>query len=148
MFYALERKLLGLFVSNMQIKQALARIGKAAEVRRERDARQLAFQVRRKSSPVAGMMKQRVNVIEDVPLCDPLIAVLALKANERRERNVLPAIAAVLIVGVEGEALRRGAEATTDVFRWNPICRDTTKGSFRALVKTNQRVFCSRPTTG
>ena len=79
MLNAVERKLGRVFVANVQIEQSLARVCESAKVWREWNAWQLAFQVRGKARTIAGMMQQCVNVVENVPLRNSLVAIMTLK---------------------------------------------------------------------
>ena len=60
--------------------QARARIGEGAEVGREGDAGQLAFEVGLVALAVDGVMQQAVDVVEDIPLADGVIAVVGAEA--------------------------------------------------------------------
>ena len=85
--------------------QARARIGEGVEIGREGDAGQLAFEVGLVALTVGGVMQQAVDVVEDIPLGDGVVAVVGAEAVQRPGGDVFAAVAAVLVVGVEGEAL-------------------------------------------
>ncbi len=51
------------------------------------------------------MMQQGVDVMKDVPLRDRLIVVMRAEFFQRPVSNVLAAVRAVFVVGVEGKAL-------------------------------------------
>ena len=74
-------------------------------VRRKGNMRQVAFEIEGVTFAVAGMVEQAVNVVEDIPLCDRRIVVVAAKLVKRPIGDVLAAVGAVFVVGVEGEAL-------------------------------------------
>ena len=95
-----------LFVADVDVGQARARIGEGAEVGREGDAGQLAFEVGLVALAVGGVMQQAVDVVEDIPLGDGVVAVVGAEAVEGPVGDVFAAVAAVLVVGVEGEALK------------------------------------------
>src|SRR5262249_30903641 len=90
----------------MQLGQLLARGREAAEIGGERDAGQFALEVVGELLPVAGVVQQAVDVVEDVPLRDLLVAVGPAEFPQPPAGNVLPPVAAVFVVDVEGEALR------------------------------------------
>ena len=50
-------------------------------------------------------MQQPVDVVEDIPLADLVVAVVGAEAVQRPAGDIFAAVAAVLVVGVEGEAL-------------------------------------------
>ena len=89
----------------MQISQLAPGLGKSAERLDIGDARQITFQVIGITRPVFGMVQQGVNVVENIPLADRLVAVMLLELFQRPIGDVFAAVAAVFIVDVEGEAL-------------------------------------------
>ena len=93
------------FVADVDVAQARAGIGEGVEVGREGDAGQLAFEVGLVALAVDGVMQQAVDVVEDIPLGDGVIAVVGAEAVQRPGGDVFAAVAAVLVVGVVGEAL-------------------------------------------
>ena len=76
-FDPLERPGFELFVSEVEFGQLLAGFGEGFEVRRERDAGEFAFEVIGELGAITGMMEDAVNVVEDVPLGDLLVVVVA-----------------------------------------------------------------------
>ncbi len=50
-------------------------------------------------------MEQGVDVVEDGPFVDGRVGVVVPELGQRPVGDVLPPVAAVLVVGVEGEAL-------------------------------------------
>ena len=66
---------------------------KAAKIRGAGDARQLAFEVGLVAFTVDGVVKEAVDVVEDVPLADGVVAVVGAKAVQRPVGNVLTAVA-------------------------------------------------------
>ena len=77
-----------------------AGIGEGVEVGREGDAGQLTFEVGLVALAVDGVMQQAVNVVEDIPLADGVVAVVGAEAVQRPGGDVFAAVAAVLVVGV------------------------------------------------
>jgi hypothetical protein len=63
------------FIVEVQPGQLLAGVGEGAEVRGERDARQVALEVVGELRPVAGVVQQAVDVVEDVPLGDCMVVI-------------------------------------------------------------------------
>ena len=51
------------------------------------------------------MMEQGVGVVEDGPFVDGVVLVMRAELGQGPVRDVLAAVAAILVVGVEGEAL-------------------------------------------
>ena len=94
-----------LFIADVDLGgQARAGAGEGAEVGREGDARQFALEVGLVAVAVDGVVQQAVDVVEDVPLGDGVVAVVGAEAVQRPGGDVLAAVAAVLVVGVEREA--------------------------------------------
>jgi len=60
----------------MQVCRLFARFGKRPKIRREGDARQFPFEVIGVAFSISGMVKQPINIIEDVPVAEllPLLA--------------------------------------------------------------------------
>ena len=87
-----------LFVVEVQVGELLAGGGERPEVRGERDAREFALQVVGVLGPVARVVEQAVDVVEDVPLRDLLVVVMMLKPEECRKRNVFPSRAVLAVV--------------------------------------------------
>ena len=102
----LGERVLGLvFVVHVDVGEAGAGCGEGAEVGGEGDAGQLAFEVGLVAFAVDGVMEKAIDVVEDVPLGDGVVAVVGAEAVEGPVGDVLAAVGAVLGVGVEGEAL-------------------------------------------
>ena len=80
-------------------------LAKAREVGGEGDAGQLALEVGLVAVAVGGVMEEAVDVVEDVPLGDGVVAVVGAEAIEGPVGDVFAAVGAVLVVGVQGEAL-------------------------------------------
>ena len=60
---------------------------------------------------VAGMVQHAVDVVEDVPLADGVVAVVVAELLQGPVGDVLAAVAAVFVVDVEGEALAGTAKS-------------------------------------
>ena len=93
------------FVGDVDLGEAGAGVGEGAEVGREGDAGEFALEVGLVAVAVGGVVQQAVDVVEDVPLGYGVVAVVGAEAVQRPVGDVLAAVAAVLVVGVEGEAL-------------------------------------------
>ena len=104
-FDPLQRPRLQLFIVQVQLGQLLAGRGEGPEVGGQRDPRQFAFQVLGEPLAVARMVQDAVDVIEDVPLGDFLVAVVLAEVLQGPIGDVLAAVAAVFVVDVEGETL-------------------------------------------
>ena len=103
-----------LFIADVDLGEADAGAGEGAKVGRERDAGQLAFEVGLVAFAVERVVKQAVDVVEDVPLADGVVAVVGAEAIQRPVGDVFAAVAAVLVVGVVGEAL--------ESINWPRVC--------------------------
>ena len=103
----------------MDRRQPRARLCERPEIGREGNAGQIALEVGLVALAVDGMVQQPVDVVEDVPLADRLVAVVGAEAVQRPVSDVLAAVAAVLVVGVEREALGRFSKAKQG---WNHVC--------------------------
>ena len=93
------------FVADVEPGEAGAGRGEGAEVGGEGDARQLALEIGLVAFAVAGVVQEAVDVMEDVPLADRVVLVMRAEPRQRPVGDVFAAVAAVLVVGVEGEAL-------------------------------------------
>jgi hypothetical protein len=71
----------------------------------KRNARQLQPQVRRVALALLGVVQDGVDIVEDVPLADGGVVVADAELFLRPVGDVLPPVAAVFGVGVEGKAL-------------------------------------------
>ena len=91
----------------MQPGQLLSGRGECPEVRREWYPRQFTLQVIGITLAIARMVQKAIDVIEDVPLRDLLVAVTLTEVIEGPIGDVLASVCAVLVVEVEGEALAR-----------------------------------------
>ena len=89
----------------MDRRQPRARLCERTEIGREGNAGQIALKVGLIAFAVDGIVQKPVDVVEDVPLADRVVAVVGAEAVQRPVSDVLVAIAAVLVVCVEGEAL-------------------------------------------
>lgn len=103
----------------MQIGEALADFSNAPEVRRERDARQLALQICGEALAILRRVQQAIDVVEDVPFADLLVFVLRAKFIQRPVGDVLAESGAVFVVEVDGETLKSIARREMNV--WNVI---------------------------
>ena len=135
-FDLLERVLRLLFIADVEGGQARAGAGEGAEVGREGDARQLALEVGLVAFAVGGMVQQAVDVVEDVPLADRVVAVLGAELRQRPVGDVLAAVAAVLVVGVEGEALE-SINSRECVQVGNRIRHQSTELCAKAVITNN-----------
>ena len=110
----LERIRLLLLVVYVQVDQLLGRPRRRRGNRppcpkaESRGNSRLRFSAKR--CAVFGMMQHRVNVMENVLPRDRLVVVVLLKVLQRKERNVLLSLLAVLVVGVEGKTIGCRAE--------------------------------------
>ena len=57
-----------------------------------------------------GVVQERIVIVEDVPLGDGVVAVVGSEFYQCPIGDVFASVGAVLIVGVEGEALRIACE--------------------------------------
>ena len=89
----------------MQVGELLAGMRKQVKVRRKGDVRQVAFEIKGIAFAVGGMVQQAIDVIEDIPFADGGVVVVGAELIDRPIGNILAAVAAVFVVGVEGEAL-------------------------------------------
>ena len=89
----------------MDRRQPRACLCERPEIGREGNAGQIALEVGLIAFAVAGMVQEPVDVVEDVPLGDRVVAVVGAEAVQRPVSDVIAAIAAILVVSVEGEAL-------------------------------------------
>ena len=102
------------FVGNVDLGEAGTGVGEGAEVGREGDAGEFAFEIGLVAFAVGGVVQQAVDVVEDIPLGDGVVAVVGAEAVHRPVGDVFAAVAAVLVVGVEGEAL--------ESINWPRVC--------------------------
>lgn len=78
----LQLERLRLFVAEVQVGELLAG-GERPEVRGERDARQALLEVVREPGPVAGVVEDGVDVVEDVPPSQLLVLVVLTELLQR-----------------------------------------------------------------
>ena len=95
------------FVIEMQLGKLFAGGSERLKVRGKRNAGKLTFQVVGELFPVAGMVKQAIDVIENVPFGYGIVTVMVAELLKPPVGDVLAPFAAVLIVDIEGEALSR-----------------------------------------
>jgi len=89
------------------------------------------------SFAVLWMMQQGIDVVKDVALRH-LLAVACLELCQRPVGNVLAPVAAVLGVGVVGEALCVAYKMQV----WNRVCRQTMEGLITTYrVYTEYSIF-------
>src|ERR1700680_1371066 len=104
----------------------------------KRNARQFAAEVGGVALAIFGMMQDGVRVMEDIPLGDGRVCVADAKLFERPVGNVLAAVGAVFVVGVEGEALE--AIARTNMEVWDVRHDQRAEGGSRGYV-----VYADKP---
>lgn len=92
-------------IADVENGQARAGRGEGAEVGGDGDAGQIASEVGVPALAADGMVQRGVDVGGDVPLGVRLVAVAGTEAVQRPFGDVFAAVAAVLVAGVEGEAL-------------------------------------------
>ena len=94
-----------LLIVDVEFGQARPGLGEAPEIRGQGDAGQFPAEVGGVFLPVGGMVQEGIDVMEDVPLGDGVIAVMGAEFLQGPVGEVFPAVGAVFGVGVEGEAL-------------------------------------------
>ncbi len=70
--------------------------------------RQVALEVHLILLTIAGMMQEGVGIVENAPFADGVIAVVCAEFCKCPIGDILLAVCAVLVVGVEGEGLIPG----------------------------------------
>ena len=96
---------LKVFVFEMQPGKLFAGGSERLKVRGKRNARQLTFQIIGELLPIAGMVQQAVDVIENVPFGYGGVAVMVVELLKPPVGDVLTPIRAVFVVDPEGKAL-------------------------------------------
>ena len=101
--------------------------------------REVALEVRLILFAIVGMVQESVVIVEDVPLGDGLIVVVGSEFRQCPIGDVLLAVCAVLIVGIEGEGLCFFKE----IKGWNHINYQRLKRFVTPYTTdTNYTVFC------
>lgn len=72
--------------------------GEGVEVGRERDARKLAFEVGCEAGAIFRVVEEGVSGVEDVPLGDVVVGVVAAEFSDRPVGDVLLAMCAIFVV--------------------------------------------------
>ena len=112
------------FIVDVDVCQRLACGGKSPKVFSERDMWQIALQVHLVFLAIGGVMQETVIIVEDVPLGEGVVAIVGSEFRQRPIGDVLLSVRAVLVVGVEREALR--IACNMDI--WNYINHQCMKG--------------------
>ena len=81
-------------------------VGESPEVFGEGDMREIALEVCLVFLAIGGVVQEPVVIVEDVPLGDGVVGVMGSEFRQRPIGDVLLSVCAVLVVGVEGEALK------------------------------------------
>ena len=84
----------------MEVGKLLAGRGEGPEVGGVGNAGQFAFEVVGEFVAVTGMVEQAVNVVEDGPLIDFLVAVVSAKFVQRPVSDVLAAVGAEILSAI------------------------------------------------
>ena len=72
--------------------------------------RQIAFEVLLVFLTISRMVQERVGIVEDVPFGDSVISVMGAEFSQYPIRDVLLSVCAILVVGIEREALRTACD--------------------------------------
>ena len=103
----LQRILRLRFIVDVQFGELRTGIGECPEIRRIRDVRQIALQIGGVTFAIRRMVQEPIDIVEDVPLGDALVAVMRAEGRQRPVGDIFSAVCSTFIVDVEGEALRR-----------------------------------------
>ena len=90
----------------MDIRELHACFCESPEVSGKRDMREIALEVRFVFLAILGVMQESVIVVEDVPFGDGVVVVMRSEFCQCPIGDVLTSVCAVLVVDVEGEALK------------------------------------------
>ena len=126
-----------LLIADVELGEAGAGGGKGAEVGGEGDAGQLALEVGLVAFAVAGVVQEAVDVVEDIPLGDGVVAVVGVDAIQHPVSDVLAAVVAVFVVNVEGEALG----LFKHVKAWNQFYHPGVKGLVASKATDTDRLI-------
>ena len=95
------------FVVDVQFSELRTSIRECPEIRRIRDMRQIALQIGGVTFAILRMMQEPIDIVEDVPLGEGIVAVMRAECRQCPVGDVFSAVRSIFVVDIEGEALRR-----------------------------------------